>query len=102
MADKVTFRAVPDAKRRIGSMSTKAMQHLGPRIVEVAERLAPVDTGELKSSIDYVIRDEAGLPHLYIAAGLRSRAPYAGFVELGTRRMRAQPYLRPAAFRRWL
>jgi HK97 gp10 family phage protein len=73
---------------------------LGPRVEAEAKRLVPVDTGELHSSIGTVIRREA-TPVLYLCAGLGGRGSYAVFVELGTSRMRAQPYLRPAAFRRY-
>lgn len=75
---------------------------LGPRVVGEAKRIVPVDTGALHSSIGHRVRNErGGLPVLYLCAGLEGRAPYALFVELGTSRMRAQPYLRPAAFRRY-
>jgi phage gpG-like protein len=51
-----------------------------------------VRTGRLRSSISHVIgKDAAGL-----YADVGSNVEYAGFVELGTRRMPAYPYLRPA------
>jgi phage gpG-like protein len=51
-----------------------------------------VRTGRLRSSISYVIgKDAQGL-----YADIGSNVEYAGFVELGTVRMRPYPYLRPA------
>lgn len=56
---------------------------------ELALRLVPVDTGWLKSTI----RTEATANEAQLIAS----APHAGYVEYGTRKMAAQPYLRPAA-----
>ncbi len=58
-----------------------------------ARRRAPVRTGRLRRSIvPLQLRpDRSGS-----RAGVWARAPYALWVEIGTRRMRAQPYLRPA------
>lgn len=53
-----------------------------------ARRLAPVDTGRLRSSIT-VKRTPDG-------AVVGSNVEYAPYVEYGTSRMAAQPYLRPA------
>ena len=49
---------------------------------------APVRTGHLRGSIYAKIRDWV--------AEIGAEATYALFVELGTRRMRAEPYLYPA------
>ena len=53
-----------------------------------AMRNAPVRTGHLRSTIYAKIKDWV--------AEIGAEATYALFVELGTRRMRAQPYLYPA------
>jgi HK97 gp10 family phage protein len=53
-----------------------------------AMRNAPVRTGHLRSSIYATIKDWV--------AQIGAEATYALFVELGTRHMRAQPYLWPA------
>lgn len=74
---------------------------LGPRIVAEAKRTVPILTGELRSSISHGTAVENGTAVLVVAAGTGGRGKHAAFVELGTSRMRAQPYLRPAAFRRW-
>lgn len=51
---------------------------------------APVRTGYLKATIG------AGLTVSHMYAKLEPFANYAAYVELGTRFMNAQPYLRPA------
>ena len=61
-----------------------------------AKRLAPVDTGKLRQSI----KTESISPTTYsIKANATGLAPYAPFVEFGTRKMGAQPFLYPAFFR---
>ena len=57
-----------------------------------AKVLCPVDTGRLRASI--------GVSQQFTPAGavttVGSNVEYSLYVELGTRRMRARPYLRPA------
>jgi HK97 gp10 family phage protein len=53
-----------------------------------AMRNAPVRTGHLRSSIYGTVKD--------FVAQIGAEATYALFVEVGTRHMRAQPYLWPA------
>lgn len=62
------------------------------RVQTAATRLCPVDTGRLRASIDYSVeRDGDGLVGI-----VGTNVEYAPFVELGTYRTRAQPFLRPA------
>lgn len=56
-----------------------------------AKRLCPVDTGRLRASI------QTALAHTYAGAEVGTNVEYAPFVEFGTYRQRAQPYLTPAA-----
>lgn len=65
---------------------------LGPAIAGDARRLAPVDTGTLRDSI----RHEVSGGVLWVLVGV----DYGGDVECGTSRMAAQPFLRPALYRR--
>ena len=53
-----------------------------------AVNLCPVDTGNLRISLNFEVHDD------YAEVG--TPVEYAPFVELGTARMSAQPYLRPA------
>lgn len=71
----------------------KLLKQIGTRCVRIAKRMAPVDTGRLRSSIGEELRQDAG----GLVEIVGTDVSYAPYVELGTRRMRAQPFLRPAA-----
>lgn len=62
------------------------------RVEATAKRLCPVDTGRLRASISHEIQTDS---HGLIGV-VGSNVEYASFVEFGTSRSRAQPYLRPA------
>lgn len=68
----------------------RVVRHNGAEMQEKAQRNAPVDTGTLKRSIGLEITDSG------MAAEVEPAAEYAPYVELGTRFMEAQPYLKPA------
>ena len=53
-----------------------------------AKLKCPVDTGRLRNSITHATQDDVE----YIGTNVE----YAAYVEFGTSRMRARPYLRPA------
>lgn len=53
-------------------------------------KICPVDTGRLRNSIAHTVRESEQ------AAYIGTNVSYAPHVELGTRRQRAQPYLKPA------
>lgn len=55
-----------------------------------AKKLCPVDTGRLRASIH---AGKKGKGVAYVGTNVE----YAPFVEFGTYKMRAKPYLRPAA-----
>lgn len=59
-----------------------------PTIVDRAKRIVPVDTGELRDHISAVTSSEGN----FVVADTE----YAAFVELGTSKQAAQPYLRPS------
>lgn len=65
----------------------------GVNIQTRAKRQVPVDTGRLRSSIQTSAPFRRGT-RLVVTVG--SNVKYAGYVERGTRFMRARPYLRPA------
>jgi HK97 gp10 family phage protein len=69
----------------------RAAQRTGAWAAEQARQLAPVDTGELRDSITFEVRRTATTFAIVVLAG----AEHALYVELGTSRMSAQPYLRP-------
>jgi len=57
-----------------------------------AKRICPVDTGRLRASITHEVDASPGK----IEGRVGTNVEYAAYVELGTRRASAQPYLRPA------
>ncbi len=69
-------------EKRIAGVLTE----LAPIIVSSAKRRCPVDTGRLRRSISSVV----GKNKLTVG----SRVLYAAYVEGGTPKMAAQPYLR--------
>lgn len=75
--------------RNIGKNTSAANEQAASGIVELAKENAPVATGELRDSI-HVEKD--GTDHKVVAD-----ADHAVFVELGTSKMAAQPFLGPAA-----
>lgn len=62
----------------------------GSRLQTRAQENAPVDTGTLRRSIGLSIEDDG------LTAKSEATVHYAGYVELGTRFMAAQPYMKPA------
>jgi HK97 gp10 family phage protein len=73
------------------SAQERAAYRVGAWATEEARRLAPVDTGELQASITFEVRRTATTFAVVVLAG----AEHALYVELGTSRQSAQPYLRP-------
>ena len=67
----------------------QAMYESGKHMQEEAKRVVPVRTGRLRDSIQS--RSDA------TTAIVGTDVPYGKYVELGTRKMAAQPYLHPAA-----
>lgn len=68
----------------------RVVRHNGAGMQEKAQRNAPVDTGTLKRGIGLEITDNG------MSAEVKPTADYSAYVELGTRFMEAQPYLKPA------
>lgn len=67
---------------------------LGPAILADARRAVPVRTGDL-------YRDLGAEAHgAELRVGPRGATNYGGHVEMGTRHMAAQPFLRPSLYRR--
>lgn len=72
----------------IRDCENRALLKAGMLAKRDAKELAPVDTGFLRNSIDYDMGDRE------VAVG--ASAEYAPYVEFGTERQKAQPFLRPA------
>lgn len=68
----------------------KAAEIIGGMAESYAKQICPVDTGNLRNSITHSTEDEG---HTVV---IGTNVEYAPYVELGTSRTRAKPYLRPA------
>jgi HK97 gp10 family phage protein len=69
----------------------QALTAIGLTAESYAKRDCPVDTGRLRNSITNAVRTDEK------AVYIGSNVEYAAYVELGTTRMKARPYLKPAA-----
>lgn len=83
--------------RKVGARGAAVMRATAARIEADAKLAAPVDTGNLRSSISSTASGDVRTGEISIEVG--PTADYGIYVELGTSRARAQPYLFPAADR---
>ncbi len=67
----------------------RALTRIGLQAETYAKRECPVDTGNLRNSITNAVDDKS--------AYVGSNVFYAPYVELGTSRAKAQPFIKPAA-----
>lgn len=88
MADYELKDNSEEVKSLMTSALARALEKIGLVAEGYAKRLCPVDTGRLRNSITHADDGEAE----YIGTNVE----YAPYVELGTSRTRAQPYLKPA------
>lgn len=75
----------PELKREISQQVAKSALN----IQKGAKERCPVDTGALRNSITVDFYGQ-------MSAEIAPHMPYAPYVEFGTRKMKAQPYLFPA------
>ena len=75
----------------IESAVDAALEKIGLLAEGYAIKKCPVDTGHLRGSITHEVDFDGGA--VYIGTNVE----YAPYVELGTSRQKAQPFLRPAA-----
>ena len=80
-----------EARDELGRAVIRALTKCGMIAEGYAKFLCPVDTGRLRGSIVYQVDAEDDA--VYIGTNVE----YAPYVELGTRKQKAQPFLRPAA-----
>lgn len=73
----------------IRKVADRWLEEAGIMVEETAARLVPVDSGNLKGSINRQRENE-------ITESVGTNVEYAEYVEYGTRHTREQPYLRPA------
>lgn len=72
----------------------EALQGIGEAAEKHAKEKAPVDTGNLRDHIRHmVVEDDKSV----LIGTYDEEVPYALYVEVGTHKMAAQPFLKPAA-----
>lgn len=90
---KITMEVTADntaaVKGGLQSAFARALERIGLQAEGYAKDLCPVDTGNLRNSITHTSDGKA--------AYIGTNVTYGKYVELGTVKMAAQPYLRPAA-----
>lgn len=104
-ADNLVARLVDLRTARLKKSTEDNIRQICIDIRDTAKAKAPVDTGSLQASIRLQTYHATGsaIIKLGVSAGGYVTNPrtgrivnYARFVEYGTSRMRAQPYMRPA------
>lgn len=81
-----------EVKTALEQAFDRALEKIGLTAERYAMVLCPVDTGRLRNSITHTI--DSGEKAAYIGTNVE----YAPYVEMGTSRMKEQPFLRPAAW----
>ena len=89
----VTFNRFPEIAAALPEKTKVVVAKVARDIEADAKNVVPVDTGNLKNSIDVEFENDG------LTAIVAPHTEYAAFVEFGTRRMSAQPYMIPAAER---
>lgn len=90
--DRAWKRALRRTIDRVELRTVADLQRLAIRVQNDARTMVPVDTGRLRASIQHVMGEDARGPY----ADVGTNVQYAPFVEYGTQRQAAQPYMRPA------
>lgn len=73
----------------LGGAMERALTRIGLQAERYAKEECPVDTGNLRNSITNAVDDKSA----YVGTNVE----YAPYVELGTSRAKAQPFIKPAA-----
>lgn len=76
--------------KKIEAEVTDVLESTAKAVAKDARANAPVDTGRLRGSITTEMDGDTAI--------VRATAPYAVYVELGTSRAAAQPFLKPALY----
>ena len=89
----VTFNRFPEIAAALPEKTKIVVAKTARDIEGYAKSVVHVDTGNLKNSIDVEFENDG------LTAIVAPHTEYAAFVEFGTRRMSAYPYMIPAAER---
>lgn len=99
MAGRVKIEGLDELERKINKITEDSRKNIvhaldiaGLLVLRSAQQKCPVDTGNLRASLTKEVSDR----ELYAVVG--TKVHYAPYVEYGTRKMRAKPYLKPAFY----
>lgn len=87
---EILYNHIGDISEKVAKRASEAVRKAASDIEAHAKMVVPVDTGTLKNSIQAQSTGE-------LSAEVAPHTDYAVYVEYGTSRMRARPYMRPAA-----
>lgn len=93
----ITYNRLNDLASELHAEASRVVRKTARDIEEGAKSIVPVDTGNLKNSIQ--VKEQEDDLNATIGIHEGSHVEYAAYVEYGTHRMAAQPYLTPAAER---
>lgn len=98
-----------EVKEALKEAIQKALTEIGMQVENYATMLCPVDTGRLRGSITFATASENDSPREPAEASdgvqetpdensvvIGTNVEYAAYVEMGTSKMDARPYLEPA------
>lgn len=85
-------KAMRAAVEKLQLRSTGDLQRVAIAVQNEARQLCPVDTGRLRASIQHVMGEDDRGPY----ADVGTNVQYGPYVEYGTSRQAAQPFMRPA------
>ena len=80
---------VDEYLKQVDAAKARGLEAVGLTAERYAKALCPVATGRLRNSISHAVEGDS----VYIGTNVE----YAVYVEKGTRKMQAYPYLKPAA-----
>ena len=86
--DVVITSNISDVKNALESAKKTALKAVGIEAERNVKGITPVDTGRLRTSITHEVVDSNSVV-------IGTNVEYAPYVELGTSKQKAQPYLRP-------
>lgn len=90
--DKAFIAGLKDQMSKLKLRTESDLLRLGIDVERKAKQLCPVKTGRLRSSISHKQGRDSRGPYVDIGTSVK----YGPFIEFGTSRMAAQPFLRPA------
>lgn len=80
-----------EAQEGIKAAILRGLERIGMQAEGYAKDLCPVDTGNLRNSISHKVDEKEE------ASFIGTNVEYGPYVETGTSKMAAQPFLKPAA-----